>query len=156
MFRIALFGVMVLTFAMPWVKVADEFFCPGQFIIPFTKHALRKVGVLKTDEMSAPSLEDLFVYEPSLRFLGTPSNEGGPKNQITFELMGYAMFTSLIMLLIPLKTVNIFGCLISLGSSSGFCFAMIALEGKTVQELGVGLWGNISASFVSMIVRMFT
>lgn len=151
LFGIVMYGVIMFTYALPWTTVAEEVFAPGQFVIPFAKYGLTTAGILKQTERTPPSFEDLFVYEPSLRYLAAPASEGGPHNQKTFELIGYAMILSAVVLLIPVRIVRIIGYLITMCSSAGFLLALLFFEGKAITDVGVGLWGNIAAPFVFMI-----
>ena len=152
LFGIITYGAIMFTYALPWAKVAEEVFAPGQFVIPFAKYGLTKIGVLKQTELTPPSLDDIFVYEPSLRYLGAPANEGGPRNQITYQLIGYVMIASALILLVPVRIVRIIGYLVTMCSSAAFLVALLFLEGKTVADVGVGLLANIVVPFVLIIV----
>lgn len=146
------FGVMLLTYAIPWVKVAEEEYAPGQLVIPYGKYVLRAFNILKKDENSPPSLQDVMTYEKSLQYLDTPPNEGGPNNQITFELMFYAMVATCVVLFIPLKIFHIIGYLLSLSTDAAFLLAMFFLEKKTIDKISYGLYGNLGASLVFLIL----
>ena len=91
MLGILLYAVILLTYALPWSKVGEVYYSPGQLVLPYIKYFLTSVHILASNENTPPSIGDVFVYEKGLRYLGAPPSEGGPNNQITFELMGYAM-----------------------------------------------------------------
>ncbi|OHT02112.1 hypothetical protein TRFO_07314 [Tritrichomonas foetus] len=149
------YAILALTYAFPWVKVADEWYAPGQLVIPYLKFFLTQANIIKRTEESAPSIGDVMVYEKGLRYLGAPPSEGGPHNQITFELMAYAMVASALILLVPLKFFRVIGYLLALASSAAFTLAMFFIEGKLVTDLRFGLFANIGASLVFLIASFF-
>ena len=146
------YAVIVLTYALPWVRVSDEWYYPGQLVYPYLKFGLTQIGIFKHTEDSPPTIGDVMVYEKSLRYLGAPPEEGGPYNQITFELMAFAMIAVLVILLIPLKFLRIIGYLISIASASAFSLAMIFHEQKPFDALNYGIFTNIICSFIFLII----
>lgn len=155
MIGIILYGIIILTYALPWVKVTEEWYAPGQLVIPYFKYFLTQANILKQTPDSPPSIGDVFVYEKSLRYLSSPPEEGGPHNQITFELMAYAMLAVAVILLIPLKLTRVIGYLLSLASSGAFLLAMLFLEGKTIENLSFGLYSNLACSLIFLIATFF-
>ena len=155
MIGIIFYGIIVLTYALPWVKVAEEWYAPGQLVIPYAKFFLTQAGLLKQTPDSPPSIGDVFVYEKSLRYLSSPPEEGGPHNQIPFELMAYAMLAVAFILLIPLRIFRIIGYLLSITSSAAFLVAMLFIEEKTLQNLSFGLYSNLAFSSIFLIYQIF-
>lgn len=146
------FSVIVLTYALPWVKVAEEWYAPGQLVIPYGKYFLTQVGILKPNSDSPPTIGDVFVYEKSLRYLSSPPEEGGPHNQITFELMAYAMLAVIFVLIIPLRLFKIIGYLLSIATSLAFLAAMFFIEGKAFDSLSFGLYANLGLSLIFLLL----
>ena len=147
-----LLGVLVLTYAIPWVRVGEEQFSPGQLTIPYSKFLMTRIGMIKLKEDSPHELGDVLVYDKSLRYLSIPHNEGGPRNQITFEIVAFSMAAIVLLLLIPLKLTRIIGYSLGLATSAAFFLAMLTFEGKAVPDIGVGLYSNMVVSAISLII----
>ncbi|KAH0790669.1 hypothetical protein GPJ56_005410 [Histomonas meleagridis] len=155
MLGVIFLGVIILTYALPWVQVGEEQYAPGQLVIPYLKYALKKIGIMKTDFNTPDSIDNIFIFEKNLRYLATPPSEGGPRNQITFELIFYAMVITIILLIVPLRITRILGYLVSLASTSAFLLAMFFLENKTIESINIGIWANLICSLVFMVITFF-
>ena len=148
MFGFIFVSILILSYALPWAQVGEEKYAPGQLVIPYAKYALARFGFLKNDPTIATTISDIFVAEKNLRYHDAPPSEGGPHNQITFELIFYAMIVTLLLLIVPIRMMRIVGYLLSLASSSAFLLAMLFLENKTLADIFVGLYSNIVGSVV--------
>lgn len=155
MISLIFIGIMVLSYALPWVRVGEENYAPGQLVIPYAKYALSQFGLIKNDPTIASRISDIFVSEKNLRYLDAPPSEGGPRNQITFELIFYAMIITLLLLIVPLKVTRIVGYLLSLASSAAFLLAMMFLENKTIEDINVGLYSNFVGSVIFLAITFF-
>lgn len=152
MIGILFYGAIVLTYALPWVKVADEWYAPGQLVIPYAKFFLTKAGILSQKEDSPPTIGDVFTYEKSLRYLSSPPEEGGPHNQITFELMSFSMLAVCVLLLVPLRIFKVISYISAIATDLAFAAAMLFYERKDIKELSFGLFSNIGCSLVFLIL----
>ena len=154
-FCLIIAGALLLTFALPWVDVAGEEFSPGQLLLPYARYFLVKSKILKPGEHEPNSIDQVMLYEKSIRFLAAPPEEGGPRNQITFELIGMAMGLCILCLCMPFQLTYIVGSVLSFASSAAFFLAMILFEKKQIPSFGIGIFGNMAVSLVLTVVVYF-
>lgn len=151
--KVLFIGITILTYSLPWTTVAGQKYSPSQFVVPWVKYGLVKFGAIPAADDTPPTLEEMKIYDKTLRYLSIPHSEGGPKFPVMFEVMAYMMVFTMIMLLIPSKSVNVIAYGTTAISSLVFALALLQLEQNT--DFDFGLSGTIVTSLTLFITSFF-
>jgi hypothetical protein len=147
---VILISLFLLTTSVPWIYYAGAPYIPIKTLMPFALYFVQTYILRMREGRVYDQILEVFLVIPELRNLAVPPEKGGPQNQMVLVFSGFSVLGTLLLTGIPLDIFQFAGLMLSLSSTFGFVVSMIGIEGFSILDLPVAVFGHILVTFLGL------